>query len=895
MRRRASEQAQAFLVSKQEGHSKAIKQSPHLFPLSRWKSYTLLATLPLCHHGRISELPDHDKGQSRTANGERRRARERTDERWGISKLQRRQTHISFFLLSLVLNSLYTLTGDARGRVRGLFVRRRGDAGLAHGDGKEKKERGNEKETEASLAPSNGGDAASSTFSAALCLSFISLFCPSFSLFFDSTIQTKNEQEDAHAVSLRVPSSKKAALDAAVGKGAKTGKKGGDGGDAKHEPEKNESSDDDSSIPTAFFAVFDGHGGKEVAKYAAEHMVEEIAAAPELAAAKEEAAAAKSSGGAPDEDDKKATAAVATSLASASAPLPQSGPLPDAASKPARLLAATLERAFLSTDVRVCAPEARRELAAFAAGGRDGEEEEEEEIGRGGGGGEDVASRAETALSLLLGGRGGGAGGAGGGAAGSGGGASVGGLSPAMVAALAEAGVQVRVARARRSRLEVEDEEEEGDDEDGEEEEGEEEGGKGKGKAKNKKAAASAQRPPHSHKTHATLDIEETEDVTISAAGGSGSGIAGPPGAAKRKRPAKAAAAAALPSVAKTEGEEEEKEAAGPSSASTAADKGNASGVKPEEEEEEEEVEEMEADDDEEEEEESDDDDDDDDEGRPLPFARGGGGLAGLFGGGNRGPPARLPDDAPTTEYDPRLGGRYIGPSAGCTAVSALVRGDQLAVANAGDSRAVLCRKNGRALPLTRDHKPTEEPELGRILAAGGFVADGRVNGSLNLSRALGDAEHKQSPGLPPQAQASSFFFFFSPWLFFFFFSSKKTLQKLKTFSSPLSPPLAFSLYNNKKQAVTCAPDLSTVTLLPGDEFLLLCCDGIWDVLTCQEAVDFVRERLTRDEMSPAEAASALCDRCLAPDTGGCGKGCDNMSAMVSRWLILFFLFFGFF
>ncbi|MGA1781634.1 MAG: PP2C family serine/threonine-protein phosphatase, partial [Planctomycetota bacterium] len=40
--------------------------------------------------------------------------------------------------------------------------------------------------------------------------------------------------------------------------------------------------------------------------------------------------------------------------------------------------------------------------------------------------------------------------------------------------------------------------------------------------------------------------------------------------------------------------------------------------------------------------------------------------------------------------------------------------------------------------------QPTDPPELARIVAAGGFVADGRVNGSLNLSRALGDAEHKQ-------------------------------------------------------------------------------------------------------------------------------------------------------
>ena len=36
---------------------------------------------------------------------------------------------------------------------------------------------------------------------------------------------------------------------------------------------------------------------------------------------------------------------------------------------------------------------------------------------------------------------------------------------------------------------------------------------------------------------------------------------------------------------------------------------------------------------------------------------------------------------------------------------------------------------------------------------AGGFVADGRVNGSLNLSRALGDLEYKQNRDLPPEEQ----------------------------------------------------------------------------------------------------------------------------------------------
>lgn len=44
---------------------------------------------------------------------------------------------------------------------------------------------------------------------------------------------------------------------------------------------------------------------------------------------------------------------------------------------------------------------------------------------------------------------------------------------------------------------------------------------------------------------------------------------------------------------------------------------------------------------------------------------------------------------------------------------------------------------------MSIDHKPDDQIELKRIKAAGGFVADGRVNGNLNLSRAMGDFEYK--------------------------------------------------------------------------------------------------------------------------------------------------------
>ncbi|CAD7703798.1 unnamed protein product [Ostreobium quekettii] len=172
------------------------------------------------------------------------------------------------------------------------------------------------------------------------------------------------------------------------------------------------------------------------------------------------------------------------------------------------------------------------------------------------------------------------------------------------------------------------------------------------------------------------------------------------------------------------------------------------------------------------------------------------------------------------------------GPLAGCTAVMALVDNKRLIVANAGDSRCVASRK-GVAIPMSQDHKPTDPIEDERIRKAGGFVADGRVNGSLNLSRALGDMEYKKAKHLPPE-----------------------------------------------EQMVSAFPDVRVLDLKRGDDFCVLACDGIWDVLTEQQAVDFVQERLKRS-VPVDEIVQQMCDHCLAEDSAGTGEGCDNMTAMV--------------
>lgn len=90
-------------------------------------------------------------------------------------------------------------------------------------------------------------------------------------------------------------------------------------------------------------------------------------------------------------------------------------------------------------------------------------------------------------------------------------------------------------------------------------------------------------------------------------------------------------------------------------------------------------------------------------------------------------------------EVSHALLGLQPGSDSGTTAVVALIRGKQLIVANAGDSRCVVSEA-GKAVDMSYDHKPEDEVELARIKNAGGKVTmDGRVNGGLNLSRAIGE------------------------------------------------------------------------------------------------------------------------------------------------------------
>ncbi|XP_077397087.1 protein phosphatase, Mg2+/Mn2+ dependent, 1Lb [Festucalex cinctus] len=161
---------------------------------------------------------------------------------------------------------------------------------------------------------------------------------------------------------------------------------------------------------------------------------------------------------------------------------------------------------------------------------------------------------------------------------------------------------------------------------------------------------------------------------------------------------------------------------------------------------------------------------------------------------------------------------------AGTTCLVALLSDKELTVANVGDSRGVLCDKDGRAVPLSHDHKPYQLKERKRIKKAGGFISfngSWRVQGILAMSRSLGDYTLKNLNVVVPDPDVLSF-------------------------------------------------DLTQLQ----PEFMILASDGLWDTFSNEEAVRFVRQRLDEPHLG---AKSIVLQSYY--------RGCpDNITVMVVKF-----------
>ena len=173
-----------------------------------------------------------------------------------------------------------------------------------------------------------------------------------------------------------------------------------------------------------------------------------------------------------------------------------------------------------------------------------------------------------------------------------------------------------------------------------------------------------------------------------------------------------------------------------------------------------------------------------------------------------------------------------------------LALGGRLYCANVGDSRTVLCRAGGAARALSEDHKPSRPDEAARIKAAGGFIINKRVMGELAVSRAFGDAEFKKG------------------------ISEILGEENVGKGEEPPGTDLT-------KPLVVAEPEVQVCALEPSDEFLLLACDGLFDVMTNQEAVDLARAELGKHG-DPQRVAEVL-SKTAIEDLGSR----DNVSIML--------------
>jgi protein phosphatase 2C family protein 2/3 len=187
----------------------------------------------------------------------------------------------------------------------------------------------------------------------------------------------------------------------------------------------------------------------------------------------------------------------------------------------------------------------------------------------------------------------------------------------------------------------------------------------------------------------------------------------------------------------------------------------------------------------------------------------------------------------------------------GTTCVIALVTKEcdntvNILCANSGDSRCILCQDD-KVTELSFDQKPTNEEEKKRIVESGNIVLIGRVNGSLAVSRAFGDQRYKKSKD-----------------------SKNDTL---------LAPG---------KQAVTVVPEIQHVSVHPNDNkytFLVLACDGVWDVMKnpdlCKLVVSKLEEQEKRNGFNGTFDLGQICEQIVTKCIKELGSS-DNCTLIIS-------------
>ncbi len=181
-------------------------------------------------------------------------------------------------------------------------------------------------------------------------------------------------------------------------------------------------------------------------------------------------------------------------------------------------------------------------------------------------------------------------------------------------------------------------------------------------------------------------------------------------------------------------------------------------------------------------------------------------------------------------------------------------------MANVGDSRAVLGH-NGRVVQLSHDHKPDRRDERRRIVSHGGKVKNKRVNGRLAVSRAFGDFDYKKSSSFggnssssssnsssnsPVSSQSKRHSLTISSSSGQNGASSSNREQNSNSNNNSCSEQQVYDCTSAMSGIVIVHPEILSFRIEKRTDFIILACDGLWDVMSSDDAVRIVYHALER-------------------------------------------------
>jgi serine/threonine protein phosphatase PrpC len=158
-------------------------------------------------------------------------------------------------------------------------------------------------------------------------------------------------------------------------------------------------------------------------------------------------------------------------------------------------------------------------------------------------------------------------------------------------------------------------------------------------------------------------------------------------------------------------------------------------------------------------------------------------------------------DTANIENYD-----ELIAKDMGTTANIMLIKNNYLYLANVGDSMAVLF-KNGQAVRLNQEHKTTLPSEFSRISKSGAKIIHNRIDGRLNLTRAIGK------------------------YIFY--------IINIGDLNFKRNANLKFY-----EQAVTAYPEITKMKITKDFDFIIMACDGVWDCVEVQKLCEHISIKL---------------------------------------------------